>query len=227
MLNIAVIDDSLQWMNKIESSIDKVPSYTIITKAYNGIDFLKWCYHNTSLPDIALVDVEMPKMDGVQLTDFLAVEFPDIKVIAISSHIHREAVEDMISCGAYGYVSKLFDIGNLSLAINRVAKGIVYIDPILNQDDIDRNKLFIERKKQKNSNQLSELNDKDKKLIALYNTSASQKEIADILCISENTLEKQIKKVSEKLNVKERQSFTLKSISKGLVRVARMFSYDK
>jgi DNA-binding NarL/FixJ family response regulator len=227
MLTIAVIDDSLNWMIKIENIIKSASDYSVITKANNGIEFLKWCHHNTQLPDIAIVDVEMPKMDGVQLTDFLSAEFPAIKVIGISSHTHREAIEDMIGCGAYGYVSKLFNISNLTSAISKVANGNIYIDPILKQDDIDRNKLFIERKKQKNSNQLSELNDKDKKLIALYNTSASQKEIADILCISENTLEKQIKKVSEKLNVKERQSFTLKSISKGLVRVARMFSYDK
>ena len=147
MITIAVIDDTEKWISLTESHIKNMKNCSLIVKVYDGIEFVDWCYHHNQLPDIALVDIEMPKMDGVQLTDFLTDHFPNIKVIAISSHTHKGAVEDMIACGAFGFISKLYSMKNLPNAIIAVAEGKFYIDPILQLDDIKRENLLIQTAK--------------------------------------------------------------------------------
>lgn len=166
----------------------------------------------------------MPKMDGVQLTDFLTEHFPSIKVIAISSYCDKETIEDMIACGAYGYVSKLFEMKNLIEGIELVMKGNIYIDPVLKINTINRELLTTERKRQKELQDHLKLTCKQKELLALYTTTASQKGIASLLSISTKSVENQVRNISGIFDVKSRQELTLKSIRKGLTRVARIFN---
>ncbi len=222
MLTIAIIDDTEKWVLLAESYINKMEGYSVIAKLSDGFDFVDWCHHKP-IPDIALVDVEMPKMDGVQLTDFLTEHFPSIKVIAISSHTHIEPVEDMLACGAYGYVTKVFDMKNLPAAIIAVANGDVYIDPVLQLEGINREQLMADRKNQKRFQDKLKLSTKQKEILALYTTTAGQKEIADALSISARTVENHVKTVSDKLKVVNRQELTIKSIRNGFTRLARIF----
>ncbi|MBY0481803.1 MAG: response regulator transcription factor [Chitinophagaceae bacterium] len=223
ILTIAVVDDSVKWTTIAENHIKKIEGCFLLIKIHDGFSFVEWCNHHKQLPNIALIDVEMPKMDGVQLTDFLTDHFPRIKIIAISSHANREVVEDMIGCGALGYVSKLHEMRNLPLAIAEVANGYVYIDPVLQIKNINREELMEERKKQKKTLENLKLSLKQKEIIALYTTSAGQKEIATALSTSPKTIEKRVKTVSEILNVTNRQEFTLESFRKGFARLARIF----
>lgn len=224
MQTVAIVDDTEKWVLIAERDINNMDGYAVIAKLYDGIEFVDWCYHQKQLPDIALVDVEMPKMDGVQLTDFLTGHFPSVKVIAISSHTHKEAVEDMIACGAYGYASKLHNLQNLPKAIAAIAGGNLYIDPILQLEHINREQLMDERKNQKQLQDKLKLSPKQKEIIALYTTNASQKEIAATLSVSQKTVENRVRDVSGILKVASRQEFTLKSIRKGFTRLARIFN---
>lgn len=223
MLTVAVIDNAEKWQLIVEKHVEDMKDCSLMLKLNDSIDFVDWCYHHKQLPDIALIDIEMTKMDGVQLTDFLTEHFPDVKVIAISSHTHKEAVEDMIGCGAYGYACKLYNIKNLPNAIIGVAKGNVYIDPILEIKGINRKTLMLKRRKQKQFMNESKLTLKQKAIIALYTTSASQKEIATTLSISQKTVENRIGDISGILKVTSRQAFTLNCIRNGFTKVARIF----
>ncbi len=196
MLTIAIVDDAEKWLLIAEKLVNAMPGCKVIVKLYDGIEFVEWCYRNRNLPDIALIDVEMRKMDGVQTVDFFTDHFPAIKLMAISSHTHKEAVEDMVACGACGYVSKLYNMKNLPDAINAVAAGKIYIDPILQIENIDREKLMAVRAKQKEYRDDLGLKPKQTEMNALYATVASQKHIADILSVSEKTVEYWVKKIS-------------------------------
>ncbi len=223
MTTFAIVDDTAIWFLIVEEYLAKMGNSTVIAKAQDGIEFVDWCYHNKNLPDIAIVDVEMPKMDGVQLTDFLTEYFPSIKVIAASSHIHQEIVEDMIGCGAYAFVSKLYGIKNLSNAIDAVTVGEVYIDPLLLLETIDRDQLMKDRKKHKRLYDTSALTSKQKALAALYATGASQKEIAGSMDLSQSTVENNTNILTEKLEIENRQHLTLNSIRNGFSRIAKIF----
>jgi DNA-binding NarL/FixJ family response regulator len=222
MISIAIVEDTEKWVSIAEAYIKKIDSCAVTVKAANGLEFVDWCYHHHHLPDIALVDIEMPKMDGVQLTDFLTEQFPSIKVIAMSSYCEQLNVEEMMACGAYGYVSKLFNMKNLTLAINSVINNIIYIDPVLKIADIDRNSLMAARKKEKQLLYNSNFTPKQMALIALYATSASQKEIAEAFSVSQKTIETRISDVARKLKFGNRQDFTLQSLRKGFIRVAHI-----
>lgn len=222
-LTIAIIDDTPKWVTNAANQIKKINNCLLLVTLHDGFDFVEWCYHHKELPDIALVDVEMPKMDGVQLSDFLTTHFPKIKIIAISSHGHIEVIEDMIGCGAWGFVSKLYEMRNLPFAIEAVANGLVYIDPALHLKDISREKLMGERNNQKHQLNKLKLSNKQKEIIALYSTSAGQKEIATTLSVSSKTIENRVRTVSEILKVTNRQEFTINSLRQGFTRIARVF----
>jgi DNA-binding NarL/FixJ family response regulator len=227
ILTIAIIDDSVKWTTIAENHINKLKGCAVIVKKQDGFNFIDWCNHHTVLPKIVIVDVQMPKMDGVQLTDYLTVHYPSIKIIAISSYGHREAVEDMIGCGAWGYVSKLYDMKSLPDAIREVANGLIYIDPVLRLKTISRDQLMYERKNQKRDYEKLKLSLKQKELIGLYTTTASQKEIAIALSLSTKTIENRVKSVSEILNVTNRQEFTIESLRRGFTRIARIFKLSE
>lgn len=226
MITIAIVEDTEKWMSLAAACIERMNDFTVTVKTYNGFEFVKWCYHY-KLPDIALVDVEMPKMDGVQLTDFLTEQFPSIKVIAMSSYCEQQNVEEMIGCGAWGYVSKLYNMKNLSLAIHTIAKNNVFIDPVLQLPIIERTNLMAVRKKEKQLLYNSNFTPNQMALIALYTTSASQKEIAETFSVSQKTIETRISRVSKKLKFANRQDFTLQSLRKRLIRVAHVFKTGK
>jgi DNA-binding NarL/FixJ family response regulator len=223
MNTITLIDDSNRWLSAAEMQISKIPDFHLQCKFTNGIDFINWCYHSRAIPDLAIIDVEMPVMDGVQLTDFLTANFPEIKVIGLSSYINIEVVEDMFACGAYAYISKHFDARNLCSAILAVVEGETYVDPLLGIPGIDRNRLMNERKNQKASLNLLGFTPRQKAIMSLYGSSAHQREIAKIFSVSLKTVENHVRDISLKLEVKSRQELTLKNIRKGIIRLARIF----
>jgi DNA-binding NarL/FixJ family response regulator len=129
----------------------------------------------------------------------------------------------MIASGARGFVSKLIKLKHLPYAITEINNGLIYIDPILRIKDICRLCLMNERFHQKKNLGVFKLTPKQKEIISLYATSASQQDIAKALSVSTKTLENRVKNVSNLFNVKCRHDLTLNSIRFGIIRVARLF----
>lgn len=140
MITVGIIDDNVRTIENISKIIQQDPELSITTTATSGLDFLKYCKSYPTLPKIALVDVNMMKIDGVTLTDFLTDYYPDIKVIGVSTYTSTETVEDMLASGAWGYVNKI-NLPDLPKAIKSVLSGIVYIDPLIKVSPLERDRL--------------------------------------------------------------------------------------
>jgi DNA-binding NarL/FixJ family response regulator len=243
MINVAIVEDNLLHADYILAVVSSFPNCHVLTIKTDAFDFLNYCTKEKQLPDIALVDLEMRGMDGVSLTDYLTNYFPDIKVMALSSHTHIEAVEDMFACGAKGYVVKIFPPGvnrfevlpsskhmaHLEEAINTIINGGYYIDPNLINSSaneyhaFDIEKLVARRQAENKGAASLGLTKREKMMSSLYASASGTKQeaIASVLNISTNTLDKQIQSASAKLNVNNRQMFTLRSISLGIIKIAR------
>lgn len=242
MINVAIVEDNLLHADYIYTIVSAFKNCKVQVAKTDAFEFLRYCANEKQLPDIALVDLEMRGMDGVSLTDYLTTYHPSIKVLALSSHQHIEAVEDMLSCGAKGYVVKLFpDLkrfealpGNLYMAhleeaINIIANGSHYIDPyIINSANhkyhtFDIEKLVAKRQAENKRAASLGLTKREKMMSSLYASASGTKQeaIASVLNISTNTLDKQIQSASAKLNVNNRQMFTVRSISLGIIKIAR------
>jgi DNA-binding NarL/FixJ family response regulator len=186
----------------------------------------------------------MRGMDGVSLTDYLTKYYPTIKVIALSSHEHTEAVDDMLSCGAKGYIVKAFPslkrlntpvsgkyLAHVQDAINIVVAGGYYIQPYIIESTgkaynaIDIEQLVAKRQAENKRAASLGLTKREKMVSSLYASASgtTQEDIADVLNISTNTLGKHIQSTSAKLDVNNRQMFTIRSISFGIVKIAKGF----
>lgn len=123
---IVVVDDHAMFRKGLCMLINMFANYTILFDAENGKDFIHKLKEN-DLPDIVLMDISMPEMDGYDTTVWLKNKHPEIKVIALSTMDADTAIIKMIKCGAKGYVLKDAEPDELKLAFNEVlSKGFFY-----------------------------------------------------------------------------------------------------
>jgi DNA-binding NarL/FixJ family response regulator len=128
-INIALADDQVLFREGIASLIKNEAGFSLVMEADNGLDFLAKLQVTNELPDILLMDMEMPGMDGMQLNDELRKKFPSIKVIVLSVHARERLIARMIQAGASGYLLKNCNKEELLNAIHNVFNNGFYITP--------------------------------------------------------------------------------------------------
>ena len=186
----------------------------------------------------------MNVMDGVTLVDFLTQFFPSIKCIVVTSHTHKEMLEDMMACGAMGIVFKLFtneltsnNLANfgishkfelLDTAIETVANNTFYLDSLIASSEkqmveqLNRVALIAYRQQQRNMNASFNFVDKEQMILALCaGTSAKLSDIAQVLSISVQNLKWHQSNIFKKMGVEDRLELTHICNRKGIVKNAR------
>jgi DNA-binding NarL/FixJ family response regulator len=129
LINVALVDDQVLFREGIASLIRNEEGFSLMLEADNGLDFLSRLRTRGELPDILLMDMEMPGMDGMQLIDELRKKFPSIKVIVLSVHAGERLMARMIHAGACGYLLKNCNKDELLNAIRSVFSNGFYITP--------------------------------------------------------------------------------------------------
>jgi len=107
--------------------LETEPDFEIIGEARNGREIIQLV--RQSPPDIVIMDINMPEIDGIEVTRRLHQSHPDVKVIGFSLHTTRPFVLDMLAAGASGYVPKKSPANELGKAIRAVLKGLTYVSP--------------------------------------------------------------------------------------------------
>ncbi len=129
IINVALVDDQILFREGIASLIKNEDGFSLTMEADNGLDFLAKLKSMDDLPDILLMDMEMPGMDGMQLNDELRKTFPSIKVIVLSVHAGERLMARMIHAGASGYLLKNCNKDELLNALRSVFTNGFYITP--------------------------------------------------------------------------------------------------
>jgi DNA-binding NarL/FixJ family response regulator len=128
-INVALADDQVLFREGIASLINNEDGFSLVMEADNGLDFLSKLKSMNELPDILLMDMEMPGMDGMQLNDELRKKFPSVKVIVLSVHNSERLMARMIQAGASGYLFKNCNKDELLNALRSVFNNGFYITP--------------------------------------------------------------------------------------------------
>jgi DNA-binding NarL/FixJ family response regulator len=129
IISVALADDQVLFREGIASLIKNEAGFSLMMEADNGLNFLSKLKNMDELPDILLMDMEMPGMDGMQLNDELRKTFPSIKVIVLSVHASERLIARMIQAGASGYLFKNCNKEELLNAIRNVFNNGFYITP--------------------------------------------------------------------------------------------------
>jgi DNA-binding NarL/FixJ family response regulator len=128
-IKIAIVDDQNLFRQSLGLLIDSVGQLKSVSESNNGKSFLdKLKKKGGALPDIAIIDMDMPGMNGIELNDILHRQYPRIKVIVLSVHAQPLLITQMVSAGAAAYLAKNCDKSELILAIETVYKMGFYFN---------------------------------------------------------------------------------------------------
>jgi DNA-binding NarL/FixJ family response regulator len=212
-IKIVLADDHRIFRKGLKALLSEKESIEVLAEADNGDEALKMARKYN--PGIVIMDIGMPKMDGIEAARQIRERLPDIEVIILSMHAKKAYIDQVLKAGAKGYVLKDSDEENLIAAIHTVHSGGYYLDsPIADQvlSDYFRGKTKRELKEQ--SDPLSE---REKEVLRLLAEGHSNQEVADILCISRKTVENHRAHIVRKTGVQGQVGLTKYAARIGLI----------
>ena len=162
-------------------------------------------------PDVVVMDVSMPELNGVQATRQLRSQCPDVKVLALTVHEERSYLRDLIEAGASGYVLKRSAAEDLVHAVQVVARGDVYLDPSVTAVVLGK----LSRAHPPSDSSGLELSDRETEVLQLIAQGHSNREIASRLKISIKTVETYKARSMEKLGLTGRADIVRFALQKG------------
>lgn len=195
--NIALADDHALILDGISTLIKDQPNLNIVYKARNGkelIDFVE-----LSTPDICIIDMEMPILNGLQASELLLKKYPNLKIIILTMYQELSIMKNLINIGIHGYLLKTSDKDELLFAINQVIKGKTYFDGKL----VNQNMASNEASNSSNTDisKVSRLSEREKEVATLLCNGLSNKQVAKKLFLSSSTVDNHRTNLMRKLDV--------------------------
>ena len=217
-IRLIIIDDHLLVRAGVRLLLENLPDFQIVAEAGNGLDALQLIGEH--LPDIVLLDIALPGLNGLDVTERVKKEFPTVRVLLLSMHDSEEYVLKAMRLGASGYLLKDTGPSELELALRAVAKGVSYLSPAISRHVIDG---YVQRTNPLASNgspanppgkQLSPRQEEILKLIADGHTT---KEIAQQLGINVKTVDAHRTSLMKELDIHDIAGLVRYAIRIGLV----------
>lgn len=206
VIRILLVDDHAVVRQGLRMFLNLDPDFEIVGEAADGHGALKMA--RELQPDVVLMDLLMPGMDGIEATGILRKEMPDIEVIALTSVLEDSSVVGAIRAGAIGYLLKDTEANELIRSIKAAAGGQVQLSPQAAA------RLMREVRAPESPEALTE---RETEVLRLLAQGQSNKEIARELTIGEKTVKTHVSSILSKLNVSSRTQAALYAVRIGLV----------
>ncbi len=208
---ILIADDFEVMRQGVKSLLDVIPDMEVIGQAKDGRIAVQLAHELR--PDVIIMDIEMPGLNGIDATRQIVRELPNIKVIAFSSHLENHYVREMFKAGALGYVSKYSDYQELIDAIKTVILEQVYLSPKITSVVIEG---YVHRSPDDVS-PYSLLTVKEREVLQLIAEGKTTKRIALELNISTKAVEWRRSKIMQKLNIQNVVELVKYAIREGII----------
>ena len=208
---VLLVDDHAIIRQGLSSLLEKQPDIEVVGGVEDGrqaVDSVRQL-----APDIVIMDISMPNLNGIDATRKIAEETDNVKIIALSIHSSRQFVAEMLKAGASGYILKdcLFD--ELMEAIKTVLSGGIYLSPKITGVVIDDYVQRLSKQSQPNGPVLSE---REREVLQLLAEGKSTKEIALSLHVSAKTIESNRRNIMDKLRINSVAELTKYAIREGI-----------
>lgn len=210
------MDDHVLLRNGLATLIRSFGEYAVLFEAHNGMDLIRQL-RPRCLPDLVLLDINMPDMDGYETALWLRRNYPDIKILALSMYDTDNSIIRMLKNGVKGYILKDIEPAELKIALDSVIhKGFYYSEMVTGKLIHTIN--TIDETDQKVRHLLS-LNDRELEFLKLVCSECTYKEIAEQMYLSPRTIDGYRDALFEKLSVKTRVGLVLYAVRNGIVAV--------
>lgn len=210
-IKILITDDHQLFRNGLKILLNSYPDFEVAGEASNGLEFLTLIKSVTA--DIALMDINMPEMDGIEATKEGLKINPDLKIIALSMYGEEDYYYRMVDAGAKGFLLKDSGISEVRDAILTVMKGSSYFSQELLHHVIQK----IKHREQESK--AASLSRREKEILVKICEGLSNQEIADALFISKRTVDKHRANLLGKTNSKNTASLILFAIKNKLIEI--------
>lgn len=206
MIRVLLVDDQSIVRRGLKALLKLDPALTVVGEAENGQQALEQVA--VLHPDIVLMDVRMPEMDGIAATELICGQFPQTKVLVLTTFDDDTYVTQTIQAGAAGYLLKDTPLEELSQAIQLAHKGYTQLSPGLAQ------KILVQSQSQSQSSPepppgWQELTPREIEIVQRVAQGLSNREIAQTLFISEKTVKNHLTAILGRLNVRDRTQLAL------------------
>ena len=210
-VKILLADDHTIVRQGLRSLLEKEPEMEVVGEAEDGRKAMQLVRELE--PDIVIMDITMPNLNGIDATHEIVSKFPEVKVIALSIHSNKRFVAGMLKAGASGYILKecLFD--ELVQAIRAVAGGVSYLSPRITGVVVED---YVEHLVATVDSPLAKLTDREHEVLQLLAEGRTAKQIALELHVSPKTIESNRHNIMEKLDIHSLAELTKYAIREGL-----------
>lgn len=219
MTRVLLVDDESLTRETLRDYLTLDPSLHVVGEAADGQVALR---QTAALrPDLILMDMQMPILDGVGATAKIHAEYPEVKILGLTTFATDRYIVDLLRAGASGYIVKDTKPRDLIAAIHTVMAGEAALSPEVTKYVIKGLETSIPATTRPNQELLNKLTEKEMEVIRLLAQGMSNREMAKELFVTESTIKQRFVKVMEKMGVRDRIQILIEAIQHGLVKISR------
>lgn len=227
MIKVLIADDQKLIRDSLKIVLETNEDIVVTDAVANGVEVVRSV--RKEKPDVILMDIRMPEMDGVQCTQIIKENYEDIKIIVLTTFDDDEYIFSALKYGASGYLLKGISMDQLVDAIHKVYSG----NAMINGDIATKVIGMFSRLAQSDisirveEDMVKEITESEWKVIKLISSGMSNKEIANKLCLSEGSVRNYLSSILRKLDLRDRTQLAIWGVQTGAVRKDGIFDSDK
>ncbi|HWR65851.1 MAG TPA: response regulator transcription factor [Bellilinea sp.] len=211
-ISVSIVDDHAVVRQGIRALLQALPDVEVVGEAEKGTQAVALALQTA--PDVVLMDLVMPDMDGVEATRRVKSASPRTQVVIFTSYYRDEYIFPAIRAGALSYILKDADPAELAEAIRKAAHGEAMIKPRVAARLVQE----IQGVREEDANPFAELSERELEVLPLIANGGNNKEIADLLVISQKTVKSHVSNILSKLHLVDRTQAAAYAWNKGIVR---------
>ncbi|REB08828.1 DNA-binding response regulator [Sporosarcina sp. BI001-red] len=223
MTKILIVDDHQLFREGVKRILAFEDTFEIVAEGDDGSEV--FTLYEEHKPEVVLMDINMPRMNGIEATEQLMTKYPDAKVIVLSIHDDESYVSQALKTGALGYMLKEMDADAIVQAIKVVAAGGSYLHPKVTHNLVTEYRRLSEREYKGSFHQheirrpLHLLTKRECEVLQLLTDGQSNRAIGETLFISEKTVKNHVSSILQKMSVNDRTQAVVTAIKNGWVEV--------
>ena len=211
---ILLVDDHKILRDGICSLVKGYDNMEVVGEAADGRTAIRLVQELE--PDVVIMDISMPDMNGIDATRRIIADYPHVKVIALSMHYDKQFVSEIFKAGASGYLMKDSAFDELEHAVRIVMEGKTYINPQIDSLVVES---LVNQTTRSSHKAFSLLTEREREVLQLISEGKSTKQIATDLQVSSKTVESHRRQVMGKLNIRNVAELTKYAIREGLTSI--------
>ncbi|MBF2027427.1 MAG: response regulator transcription factor [Oscillatoriales cyanobacterium C42_A2020_001] len=207
MIRVLLVEDQEIVRRGLKTLLETKPDIQVIGEAGNGqqaMSVVETLYASKTMPDVILMDIRMPVMDGVTATQQICQKFPGSKILVLTTFDDSQYVSEALRFGAKGYLLKDTPSEELAEVIRAIHRGYTQFGPGILEKLMATSSVSEPSKPEELPPGLTELTAREREVLRMIATGASNREIAQALYLSEGTVRNHISHILTRLNVRDR-----------------------